>query len=423
MKVHEIILESEIDEGWKSNVAATALAALGSLSGDASAATKPDIKPAKPPIVQQVKQAEKPKETTALTPREILTSEAKQAGIQGPALAQLLAKASEVTNNFKNLEELDSTMKFKKYEAGIGYNPATKKPIPNELGNLYAGDGEKYKARGYNKLTGRRSYRTAGLALNLPLELQPELLAKPDIAAKVAVWYWKTSAEKAQVKPTPAPAPTPKPEAKKEEPTTQGLTTAAQIYKSYKPFTPKFNNKNESRDLLIKTATEAGITGMELAHLLAQSAHETRNFKFMAELHNGDPEEYFKKYETGIGGINPKTKKPIPNYLGNTTEGDGILFKGRGYLHLTGRENYERAGKDLGIDLTSSLKKARQASNPIIAAKIAVWFWKTRVRPEIKDFNTVTVKDVTHPINQNFNGLDDREEKFIKILNMAQETK
>lgn len=50
----------------------------------------------------------------------------------------------------------------------------------------------------------------------------------------------------------------------------------------------------------------------------------------MYEKHNGDPVVYFtNKYENS-------------SVLGNNREGDGYRFRGRGYIHLTGRYNYHR---------------------------------------------------------------------------------
>jgi len=60
------------------------------------------------------------------------------------------------------------------------------------------------------------------------------------------------------------------------------------------------------------------------------------------------------KYNTAPGGppfglYDPPTD--IANKLGNTQAGDGARFKGRGYVQLTGRDNYGRVGKQLGLDL------------------------------------------------------------------------
>jgi len=53
--------------------------------------------------------------------------------------------------------------------------------------------------------------------------------------------------------------------------------------------------------------------------------------------------------------------------LGNTENGDGVKFHGRGYVQLTGRSNYRKAGKLVGVDL---LKDPNRALDLEIAGKI-----------------------------------------------------
>ncbi len=63
--------------------------------------------------------------------------------------------------------------------------------------------------------------------------------------------------------------------------------------------------------------------------------------------------------------------------LGNRGEPDGARFKGRGFIQLTGRANYESIGAALGLDL---LGKPAQANDPVIAARILALFLKRRER-------------------------------------------
>jgi predicted chitinase len=55
--------------------------------------------------------------------------------------------------------------------------------------------------------------------------------------------------------------------------------------------------------------------------------------------------------------------------LGNTNPGDGRRFKGRGFVQITGRTNYTKWGKRLGLDLVG---KPEIASRPDVAAQILV---------------------------------------------------
>jgi putative chitinase len=61
--------------------------------------------------------------------------------------------------------------------------------------------------------------------------------------------------------------------------------------------------------------------------------------------------------------------------LGNTNPGDGYKYRGRGYIQLTGKENYERYGKKLGVDLVNN---PELANDPSIAIKIATEYLKDR---------------------------------------------
>jgi len=64
---------------------------------------------------------------------------------------------------------------------GLG-NP----PRAHALGNTESGDGFKYRGRGYLFTTGRRAYRESGELIKVDLEKDPDLLEKPDVAAKEA---------------------------------------------------------------------------------------------------------------------------------------------------------------------------------------------------------------------------------------------
>lgn len=168
---------------------------------------------------------------------------------------------------------------------------------------------------------------------------------------------------------------------------------------------------------LTNAAVAAGIKGTELAQFLAQTAHESDNFKSMVEYGAGS---YFKKYEPKFVKdkktkkiiLDPKTKKP-KNFnpkaetLGNTMPGDGEKYKGRGYIQLTGKYNYQKAGEALGLDL---VKKPELVEKPEVAAKVAVWFWQNRVQPKVDNFNNT--KAATKPINPALKGLEKRDDKF-----------
>ena len=59
-----------------------------------------------------------------------------------------------------------------------------------DLGNVYEGDGPRYKGRGPIQLTGRANYAAAGEALCLDLVNDPECVASPEVGFRTACWYW-----------------------------------------------------------------------------------------------------------------------------------------------------------------------------------------------------------------------------------------
>jgi predicted chitinase len=167
-----------------------------------------------------------------------------------------------------------------------------------------------------------------------------------------------------------------------------------------KKATPSKNPQAEA--MLYKTAKANGMKGSELAQFLAQTKHESWDHSRLQEKPVGDPERYFsKKYDPQFA---PKTAR----ILGNKHRGDGAKYHGRGYMQLTGRDNYRMAGQALGIDL---LKQPELAEDPNTAAKIAVWYWDTRVKPKVKNFDDTVA--VTKTINNAMFGLEDRVANFI----------
>jgi predicted chitinase len=163
-------------------------------------------------------------------------------------------------------------------------------------------------------------------------------------------------------------------------------------------------NNPEYEELLHRTAKAAGLKGTELAQFMAQTRHESADFSRMKEL-GGD--KYFNKL------YDPKVSPKTAKILGNTRIGDGIRYHGRGFIQITGRDNYRMAGAALRLPLE---QRPELASNPAIAAKIAVWYWKTRVKPSVDNFNDTTA--VTKKINPALRGLADRVSHFKDYKNV-----
>lgn len=91
-------------------------------------------------------------------------------------IAAFLGQILHETNQFLWMTELASG---KEYEGR------------KSLGNTQPGDGSRYKGRGAIQLTGRANYKACGTALGIDLLSKPELAATPDLAFRVAGWFWK----------------------------------------------------------------------------------------------------------------------------------------------------------------------------------------------------------------------------------------
>lgn len=160
----------------------------------------------------------------------------------------------------------------------------------------------------------------------------------------------------------------------------------------------KSNNKLEQA--LIKVAMKSMKSADEIKQFMAQCAHETADFTTLTEI--GSDKYIAKKYD----------KKHSPKKaaaLGNKYAGDGVRYKGRGYIQLTGRYNYAKAGEALGLPLE---QQPELVERPDIAAKVALWFWNQRVKPRVDDFTHVPSS--TKPINPGMKGLDNRQAHFDK---------
>ena len=146
------------------------------------------------------------------------------------------------------------------------------------------------------------------------------------------------------------------------------------------------SDNTEAEAALQTAAKAAGLKGSELAQFMAQTRHESWDFSQMKEVGN---KKKFDRYEKN---------RALAKQLGNKVRGDGELFKGRGFIQLTGRDNYTRASEQIFGD-HRLVKNPDLASRLDIGAKIALWYWKNQVRPKVNNFNDTT--QVVKAINAN----------------------
>lgn len=120
------------------------------------------------------------------------------------------------------------------------------------------------------------------------------------------------------------------------------------------------------------------------AHFLAQIGHESGGLVYVRELASGSAYEGRQD-------------------LGNTYPGDGVRYKGRGLIQITGRTNYKACGDALGIDFEHAPMLLETPNN---AAMSAAWFWHMKKLNALADADDVV--KITKRINGGINGLDDR---------------
>lgn len=99
--------------------------------------------------------------------------------------------------------------------------------------------------------------------------------------------------------------------------------------------------------------------------------------------------------------------------MGNTEDGDGWKYRGRGVIQLTGKENYTNCGNALGVDLISSPDLLLTQK---YAALSAGWFWNKRDLNSIADLGMTdpAFVSITKKINGGTIGLQERIEKTKK---------
>jgi predicted chitinase len=206
---------------------------------------------------------------------------------------------------------------------------------------------------------------------------------------------------------SPSSSTTPQPQITKQVDMPKGAATkptvTAKPQVEKEPVVKSITN-NPLEEVLRKTALKSGIKGTELAAFMAQCAHETMDFKRLTEF-GGSLD--FRKYD-------PKYAPKKAKALGNVKPGDGAKYKGRGFIQITGRYNYQKAGDAVGLNL---LKNHELAEKPEVAAIIAVWFWQHRVQAHVNNFKDTSA--VTKQINPGMRGLEQRKDNFNDYMQLA----
>lgn len=163
-------------------------------------------------------------------------------------------------------------------------------------------------------------------------------------------------------------------------------------------------------------------TPLRLAHFLAQCGHESGGFKVVNENLNYGAQgllNIFKKYFPTEAKAKEYERKPekIANLvyggrMGNGPEasGDGYKYRGRGYIQLTGKDNYVAFDKVVAEDITTTPDLVA-TKYPLLSA---AWFWNSRGLNTLADKGATDadVTAITKKVNGGTIGLPDRIKHF-----------
>ena len=163
-------------------------------------------------------------------------------------------------------------------------------------------------------------------------------------------------------------------------------------------------------------------TPLRLAHFLAQCGHESGGFRATQENLNYSAKGLmgiFKKYfpTEAIANAYQRNPQKIANKVyanrmanGDEASGDGYKFRGRGYIQLTGKDNYTQFGKAIGENIT--------ANPDVVSGKYALlsaaWFWSKNGLNKLADGGATdaVVTSITKRVNGGTIGLTDRIKHF-----------
>lgn len=157
-----------------------------------------------------------------------------------------------------------------------------------------------------------------------------------------------------------------------------------------------------------------------VAHFLAQLAHESgfraveENLGYSAErLRALWPQRFTPESAVACERKPERIAEVVyQGRFGNTQPGDGFRFRGRGFIQITGRENYVKYGGTVGHDLVTHPELAAQYE---VGALIAAAFWHENHCNALADQGDVEmVKPITLKVNGGINGLAERTRYFVK---------
>jgi putative chitinase len=152
------------------------------------------------------------------------------------------------------------------------------------------------------------------------------------------------------------------------------------------------------------------------AYFIGQCMHESGGFKQLKENLNYSAKGLMATWPSRFPDMDTAEKfernpekianKVYAGRMGNTEDGDGAKYIGRGLIQLTGKENYANCGNAIGVDLVAN---PDLLSTPKYAALSAGWFWNKKGLNAFADADDIDT--ITKRINGGLIGLADRKAK------------
>jgi len=155
-------------DGRSGTGGAAAAGPIAPAKGDTNGISLQELKQIMPTLPDDKAQQYLPYLNSAMNEAQITTPQRR---------AAFLAQLAHESGQLKYMEEIAS---------GSAYEGRS------DLGNTQPGDGTRFKGRGPIQLTGRANYAAASQALGVDLVRNPERAADPDVAFRIATWYWSS---------------------------------------------------------------------------------------------------------------------------------------------------------------------------------------------------------------------------------------
>lgn len=162
-------------------------------------------------------------------------------------------------------------------------------------------------------------------------------------------------------------------------------------------------------------------TKLRISHFMAQIEHESglkpisENLNYSAKRLLQIFPKYFNTEKALIYANKPQliANRVYANRMGNGSEasGEGWKYRGRGFIQITGKENYFRLANDTDLDCLKNPDLLLEESNAMLSA---LWFWNLKGLNKLADKNDIV--GITKKINGGLNGIEHRKELLKKPL-------